>query len=343
MAKNNRSLTSKERKELNNPKPKEPKEEDKPKKSKKGAILFSVVCLGLVLVIAGVSTGIYIAVRDPRFEPRDRPVARIYLQIDNRREQIDIMLFPEYAPNAVANFIFLVETGFYNGTIISDVGGPVTTGEHAAHSGHGFMRFAGFVDPVHNRAQMSVDPAFHRNFPMLRDDRPNNRFAWNLRADSANTFRDSFREPFRLSLIQSTAWHNDLSRTAMQISGGNHASEILANRSVVAGTTRNYVGHAFGRVMDHSHGIVSEIVGMYREQDFRSGYSHHFFRHPVNVDGSARTVTIRRIRIYQQGEWRMSRNARIEDMQTRVTNVPTEATPNPGAWAETQPANWASR
>ncbi|MCL2369886.1 MAG: peptidylprolyl isomerase [Firmicutes bacterium] len=327
MANNKRSLTSKERRELNNPKPPPPKEEqaDKPKR-KKLVIFFSVLCLGLALIIAGVSIGIYFSVREPRFNT-DNPVARIYLEIDgNRRVHIDVELFPDDAPNAVANFIFLVETGFYDGTIISDVGG-VEDGTPA--SGHGFMRFAGFVNPVDNRANPTVDPAFHSSFPLLRDDRTNNRLAYNLGTAGDNTtFRGRYQEPYMMSLIQSGGWGPNLGRTAVQIGTIQNPDTRLEHRNSTG--VRTYTGHAFGQVMYDSRQLVREIAQMNFQEEFLTGYSHNFFRHPVAADGRTSRVVIRRIRVYQQGDLRMNMNDRVTDMQGRTT----------ASWLENPSTTW---
>ena len=332
MANNKRSLTSKERRELNNPKPPSPKEEqaDKPKR-KKLVIFFSVLCLGLALIIAGVSIGIYFTVREPRFGV-DNPVARIYLEIDgNRSTHIDVELFPEQAPNAVANFIFLAETGFYNNTIISDVGGQV---DGTPNSGHGFVRFAGFIDPVRNRASQEVDPIFHSSFPQFRADSPNNRLAYALRNDNVPV--NKHQELYMMSLITGS-WATNLGRTAVQIKTNDNPENMLYDR---AGTgRRTHTGHAFGQVMYGSRPLIREIAEMRRQSDdeFVQGESHRFFRHPVAEDGRTSRVVIRRIRVYQQGDLRMSMNDRVADMQTRITNL-TGGT----GWGDSPATRWNS-
>lgn len=100
-----------------------------------GFVLFMSLFL-IPLVGCGTTTG---ETEEPQGdipfpEPEENPIVTITMEND---EEIIIELFPEIAPNTVANFISLIEQGFYDGTIFHRVipdfmiqgGDPTFTGQ----------------------------------------------------------------------------------------------------------------------------------------------------------------------------------------------------------------------
>ena len=76
--------------------------------------LGKVLALIIVLVLIGyVGYGYYNAF----FAPKKNPVVTMNISIGGEEKTVKMELYPEYAPNTVANFVNLVKSGYYNGKV----------------------------------------------------------------------------------------------------------------------------------------------------------------------------------------------------------------------------------
>jgi len=254
-------------------------------RKKPKAIIIALLVLGLVAIIATMAIVIPIATT-PRF-PVDNPVARVEIVINGRRENLDIMLLPDDAPATVSNFIFLARYGFFDGTIISDVGGPQQLG------GHGFFRFGGYESPNSSRRFRDTNENFYDRFPLFRDNREENKIGWELRTEN----QTAFLTQFNVSML--TGWgHSTLIQVAAH---SNPHSGVVTNDPNTQQRTRLTPGNVFGTVLGQSsRELAQRIANQARNTDFDANISHTYFNEPIQ------TITIRRVRIFQMGEWRMT-------------------------------------
>ena len=75
--------------------------------------------IGLVIVaLAAVGAFIYSRVSKPDYSKVPNPTVTIYMETG---EEIHLELYPQIAPNTVANFVQLIQDGFYDGTIFHRV------------------------------------------------------------------------------------------------------------------------------------------------------------------------------------------------------------------------------
>ena len=80
-------------------------------KDKISLIISIIVLIAVILLLGIVGYGIYWRLTDTTIHPEAT------FEIENYGT-VKIELYPEYAPNTVANFIKLIENGYYNGKVI---------------------------------------------------------------------------------------------------------------------------------------------------------------------------------------------------------------------------------
>ena len=304
MAKNKNAMTRNERKDKNRP--------DEQKKEKKGLtpktkkiMAITALCLAVVLI----ANAIMIPLLMPPSFGTNNPVARIQIVIDGRRQNLDIELLPEQAPIGVANFMFLARYGFFDNTIISDVGGP-RTGTPEAGAGHGFFRFAGFESPRQSRTNRGTNQSFYDDFPLLRDDRAENKMGYVLRQENTNaTAGSALHHETQFNLSWANGWGNSLTMQIAALPGAN--SMVTRN---VSGSPPNMAstGSVFGRVLGESSRRLAMQIAEAARAEVIEGQAHTFFNHPAS------TITIRRVRLYQRGNWRMTADRFLADVISEI-------------------------
>lgn len=78
--------------------------------SKKSKLYITITVIAILIVLALIGYAVGTIIKKNNFKP-EHPVATIEIR---DRGTITVELYPEYAPNTVANFIALAKSGFYN-------------------------------------------------------------------------------------------------------------------------------------------------------------------------------------------------------------------------------------
>ena len=298
MAKRDYSLTGKERKQ----KKRAGEEKKKQKEEKKGVnltpkkkkiIVITAMCMAVVML----ATAILIPFLPPSFPGIDNPVARIQLVVNGRRHNLDIELFADESPIAVKNFMFLARQGFFDNTIVSDVGGN-------AADRHGFVRFGGFERPDASRTVRATNPRFYDRFPLLQEGREHQKIGYRLREAAMPNTRSHLTQ-YNVSLITGAAWG---SSTIMQIAALTDAHDTVTRNTTGTPSTQTASGRVFGRVIG-GHQLIQDIARMEPNRGENGVFvpgMHTWFNEPVQE------VRIRQISFYQNWNWRIT-SSRFRD------------------------------
>jgi len=294
------SKTAKERKQDNRPDSSNAVADsitDDSIKTKRSNTKLFVLIAGIFLAVVLISFAIAIPfMTSPSFAV-DTPVARIELVVNGRRENLYIQLLPDAAPATVSNFMFLARYGYFDDTIISDVSGPQTP----VRDGHGFVRFGGYETPNQSRRIRETNDRFYDRFPLLRDDREGNKLGWELRSEN----QVGVTTQFNVSMI--TGWQHS---TLFQIAALSNPHTTVESNNPNSPGTRTTPGNVFGTVMGRES---RELVQRIANTAPNPNSTHSHFNEPISQ------ITIRRVRLFQEREWRMT----ADRFRTEVIQDPT--------------------